>query len=398
MFIELHILQNFAPANLNRDDTGSPKDCEFGGFRRARVSSQCFKRAIRTCFQGQKLLPEAALAVRSKRFVGELTRQLAARGKPESDARAVAIAALTGAGLKVVKDNVTEYLLFLGQREIDAIAGICLDYWDDLVNIAADETASGEENGRAARTARQKKQAARATVPKPIQDALSRVLDGGRAADLALFGRMIADLPEKNVDAACQVAHAISTNKVSIEFDFYTAVDDLKPGDTAGADMLGTVEFNSACFYRYANVDLDQLARNLDGDQGLALQTVDAFIEASILAVPTGKQSSMAAQNPPSFVLAVARETGLWSLANAFCRPIRPENGDLVQNSVRALDGYWGRLTRMYGEKSVVGKWVCSLEDDGLAALADARVESVGHLIEQVRAAARFTPREEGRP
>src|SRR5918912_1303066 len=103
---------------------------------------------------------------------------------------------------------------------------------------------------------------------------------------------MLADLPERNSDAACQVAHAFSTNKASMEMDYYTAVDDLKPDDTAGADMIGTVEFNSACFYRYANLDLEQLAHNLQKDNELTVKTTEAFLRAFIHAVPTGKQNT----------------------------------------------------------------------------------------------------------
>src|SRR5262249_33379271 len=158
--------------------------------------------------------------------------------------------------------------------------------------------------------------------PKAIRAEMLRRLDGGRAADLALFGRMIANLPERNVEAACQVAHAISTNKMEMEFDFYTAVDDLKPEDTAAAHMLGTVEFHSACFYRYANVDTTQLLTNLGRDADLARGTLQAFLRASVAAIPTGKQNSMAAHNPPSLVLIVVRERGQWNLANAFLKPI----------------------------------------------------------------------------
>ena len=101
---------------------------------------------------------------------------------------------------------------------------------------------------------------------KEIINAFNR----GKAIDLALFGRMLADLPEKNTDAACQVAHAISTHAVEREFDFYTAIDDLKPDDTSGADMMGTVEFNSACLYRYAVINWDKLVENLQEDGILA--------------------------------------------------------------------------------------------------------------------------------
>lgn len=183
-----------------------------------------------------------------------------------------------------------------------------------------------------------------------------------------------------------------------MEFDFYTAVDDLKPEDTAGADMLGTVEFNSACFYRYANVDLEQLKSNL-GSQDLARETVEAFVRASVAAIPTGKQNSMAAQNPPSLVFAVARSRGLWSLANAFLSPVQPDRGgDLMQNSIRRLDSYWGRLSRMYGDGGVTGQWLCTTEDGCLEQLADARLDRLDQLVDGLQEGVRFDGGRSGVP
>jgi CRISPR system Cascade subunit CasC len=169
-----------------------------------------------------------------------------------------------------------------------------------------------------------------------------------------------------------------------MEFDFYTAVDDLRSEDTQGSDMLGTVEFNSACFYRYANIDVEQLKGNLD-DEELAHKTVAAFIRAAVTAVPSGKRNSTAPQNPPSFVFVVARDAGLWSLANAFVKPVRPTQGsDLIENSIKALDEYWGQLATMYGAEHIRGKWVASLTPNGLTHLKDAKVESVGDIINNV--------------
>jgi CRISPR system Cascade subunit CasC len=166
-----------------------------------------------------------------------------------------------------------------------------------------------------------------------------------------------------------------------MDMDFYTAVDDLLPEDTTGAGMLGTLEFNSACFYRYANVDLRQLSDNLD-DHDLALRTVEAFLRAFIHAVPTGKQNSTAAQNPPSFVMTVVRNKGLWSLANAFLKPVRAdENGDLVANSIKALDTHWSQLSAMYGEDGIVGKWWAALDGESIVNLKSARADGVEDLI-----------------
>ncbi len=390
MLVETHMLQNFAPSNLNRDDTGAPKDCEFGGYRRARISSQCLKRSMRNIFREQDLLPKEHLAHRTKRVVEECGKRLASKGKPEAEARAVVQTILGGAQLKVVEDSKTQYLLYLGETEIQRLADLCERHWDALRPLAM-ATATGGD-GSAANQVRQSakdaKRAAKAAVPKEITAELVKLLDGGKAADVALFGRMVADLPDRNLDAASQVAHALSTHRVSTEFDFYTAVDDLRPADTAGSDMLGTIEFNSACYYRYANVDLRELERNLGGDTELAHRTLEAFLRAAVMAVPTGKQNSMAAQNPPSLVFVVLRDAGLWSLANAFVAPVRPsQDGDLVRQSITALDAYWGKLVKMYGDEGIRGTWVASLEDAALPNLGKGPVVSVPELIASVVAA-----------
>jgi CRISPR system Cascade subunit CasC len=393
MFVEFHLLQNFAPSNLNRDDTGAPKDCEFGGYRRARISSQCLKRAVRRQFQAQKLLPEPNLAHRTKRLLDELADRLAGAGRDRAAALAVAGAALRGAGFGVGDDGKTQYLLFLGEGEIEKAVRLMNDHWDTLSQAAQPAAPAPEgpaDPKKSRKSGKEKKKEAKEAIPPALKKELEGVLDGGKAADLALFGRMLADLPERNIDAACQVAHALSTNKVSMEMDYYTAVDDLKPGDTAGADMIGTVEFNSSCFYRYANIDLGQLTRNLRGDGELALTTVEAFLRASVEAVPTGKQNSTAAQNPPSLVFAVVRDRGLWSLANAFVQPVRPTaQKSLVQNSVEALDAYWGKLVGTFGDNGLRSRGVCLVEDAELTHLGGDRVKTFDDLVGQVMQAVR---------
>jgi len=324
--IEIHALQNFAPSNLNRDDTGAPKDAIFGGVRRARVSSQCLKRAVRQHFAGlveSGELEAADLASRTKRVLDAVVTALAAKGRPEADASAKATLALAAMELTIKEDGKSEYLLFLGQREISEVARIVDERWDSLV--AAESTpAEGKKAGKA------KKDAAKQADPE-LKKALEKIFNGGKALDLALFGRMLADMPEKNQYAACQVAHAISTHGVDREFDFYTAVDDLKPEDTAGADMMGTVEFNSACFYRYAVVDWEKLVTNLQGDAELAAKGLRAFLDGFVVAEPTGKQNTFAAHNPPEFVVASVRHnTAPRNLANAFEVPVRVTKGQAL--------------------------------------------------------------------
>jgi len=361
MKLELHFLQNFAPSNLNRDDTGAPKDCEFGGVRRARISSQCLKRAIRQAFEVHQLLGESTadqMAARTKRLVTETERLLVERGKPEGKAAAVVAFALQAAKLKVDDENKTQYLLFVPRRVVKELADLVERHWAELADAAGAHPDESEKEGGKKTSKKAEKKAAKDAVPKDVAKALSSLLaDVARTPDLALFGRMIADNPEWNTDAACQVAHAISTNKASMEFDFYTAVDDLRTKDASGSDMMGTVPFQSACFYRYACLDVDALRRNLasgenDGD-ALAAKTVDAFLRASALAIPTGKQNSMAAQNRPSYLLAVVRDGGApQSLANAFVRPVRPEgDASLVEASVDRLEAYLDKSLDMWGDR-----------------------------------------------
>jgi CRISPR system Cascade subunit CasC len=394
MFIELHLLQNFAPSCLNRDDTNTPKDCEFGGQRRARISSQCSKRSFRRYFRAQDLLPREYLADRSKRLIGKVVQLLIDKGRPAERAVELVKGALASVRLTAPEKNETQYLLFLGQQEIAALANVVHTNWDELGAVAAPVSdaapSEGEKKGKP-KTAKQKKAEAKEAVPAEVVKQVKAIFNGGKAADVALFGRMLADQADLNVDAACQVAHALSTNRINIEMDFFTAVDDLKEkreAQDAGAGMLGTVEFNSACFYRYANLDIDQLTKNLQGDAQLARKTVEAFLSASIHAIPTGKQNTFAAHNPPSLVFAVVRERGLFSLANAFEKPVRPDReGSLVQNSVRALDTYWGRLVRMFGRDGLKAAAVC-VDDESvdLKALADYRAESVNEVISKVMA------------
>src|SRR5690606_6100338 len=146
---------------------------------------------------------------------------------------------------------------------------------------------------------------------------------------------------------------AFSTHAVSTEFDFFSAVDDLQPHESdegAGAGMLGTALYNSACYYRYANVDFNQLVANLLGDADRARSGLRAFLKGMVQAVPSGKQTASAAQNPPALVMITVRQKGLWSLANAFVKPIRPTaDDDLTLLSAQAMMKHFGQLGQMYG-------------------------------------------------
>jgi CRISPR system Cascade subunit CasC len=336
--IEIHAIQNFAPSNLNRDDTGAPKDAFFGGRRRARISSQCLKRAAREYFKQ---------SVRTKRLQEELVKILSDKKRGPEESKQKIELALKSIDLIIKDDGKTEYLLFLGKNEIDAIADVINTHWDSIVPTKI----KGEVAEK-----KKKKGGAADLLPAEVKKDLEGVFNGGKAVDLALFGRMLADMPEKNQYASCQVAHAISTHAVDREFDFYTAVDDLKPEDNAGSDMMGTVEFNSACFYRYAVVDFEKLTENLQKDGNLALSGLRAFIEGFVVAEPTGKQNTFAAHNPPEYVVVSVRKNGApRNLANAFEVPVRVKGEEsLTKKSVEELGKKHKKLVDAYGyeEKS----------------------------------------------
>ncbi len=339
--VEIHALQNFAPSNLNRDDTGAPKDALFGGTRRARVSSQCTKRSVREHF---KETNKSWVADRTKRIVDSLIERVSLKVKDQPDfsdanlskAIVVAVSSLgSNKKVKVDKERKTDVLLFLSPKEIDALESVISESFAGLLKAKVSDQ-----------------------IVKSLNDAIDGENKSRLSVDVALFGRMLAVMPEKNQHAACQVAHALSTHTVEREFDFYTAVDDLMPEDTTGADMMGTVEFNSACFYRYAVVDWEKLMSNLQGDADLSAKGLRAFLEGFVVAEPTGKQNTFAAHNAPEFVLVtVRRNAAPRNLANAFETAIRVRKDEsLTQKSAEALVRKAKALQSAYGgdEKTFV--------------------------------------------
>ena len=384
MFIELHMIQNFAPSNLNRDDTGSPKDCEFGGVRRARISSQCLKRAMREA-PIFKATTGVEPAERTKLLLQSLLKQMFGDNTTNADPAIVAqkeqsMLLLT----QFIKDlygnfkdaNQTEVLIFVSQSEqTDIIAKV-----QEIMGASSD--------------AKQ-----RLTQVTPLAKEYAKKLrERTSAPDIALFGRMLATHPENNIDAACQVAHALSTHRVSMEMDFYTAMDELKkelqPGGKdekggAGAGMMGFSGYNSACFYRYARLDWGQLQKNLGGDVSLTRKTVAAFLRAAHDAIPSGKQNSHAAHNPPSLILAVVRNGGMgWSLANAFETPVRVRESGYIAPSAQKLDEYWGKLNAISGNETVARAAAFGLDVDlsSLNHLKNYHICSMGEWVQTVLA------------
>lgn len=417
--IEVHLIQNFAPSNLNRDDTGQPKSATFGGVRRARVSSQCGKRAVRDWWRERGNVTVGDRTKKLQYLIGDkLTQDEEFRKKvADEEDRKSGIRVFTDAyyaGPDKKNPDKTSVLIFIGPDEVDVCAQAIKELWDDktkettkkgkqgtetvegIASIvkkvrdfdakstgkketsndkddAADQPESEQAGDEGAAEEAGTKQKSRPEL-KPLKEIEDRIKKAHVSADIALFGRMLAEQPGRNTDGACQVAHPISTHKVDMEMDFYTAVDDLNQAEETGAGMMGVVGFNSACYYRYALVDRDQLARNLarktERENGKWVQELEAkdyreadtvikaFLEAMVYAIPTGKQNSFAAQNLPSFGLFVKRQGGVpISLTNAFAKPVRPtrDADDLVGLSVDALTKHWDAMKTVYGDQGVQG-------------------------------------------
>lgn len=361
MIIELHLLHSFPASNLNRDDVGQPKSVMFGGALRGRISSQCLKRSARELFERHGL-DTSETGLRTKRLLLHTARTLDGIDDEEQDPSEqtanVVREALRQLGFEFKDNDLTEYLLFVGRTAVDTLAGFCRDHWDGL-----EQAMRARSEAEKAKKGSTKKQAPVKVVSDKEAAAIGNdVLRADRAADIALFGRMIADNKAFNVEASSQVAHAFSTHAASTEFDYYTAVDDLKKDDEPGADMIGTVDFNAACYYRYANLDLNQLQKNLAGDGDLAQRATRAWLESFIRARPSGKQNSTAALTTPDTLVTVVREHGSWNLANAFLEPVTGET--VMTTSTKHMLDHLARLRDFYGDEEIRAVTATSVSGD----------------------------------
>ncbi|WP_337188082.1 type I-E CRISPR-associated protein Cas7/Cse4/CasC [Phenylobacterium sp.] len=317
-FVQLHILTAYGAANLNRDDTGRPKTLTFGGAERLRISSQSLKRAFRESEAFATTLA-GAIGSRSQRFMGELIAGLEARGLSREDAVARAGVVVTDNKLGKLKGEAqTEQLVHLGPDELARIAALV----DELV---ADPSLKGP----------------------PV------LSEKPRAADIAMFGRMLADNTRHNVEAAVQVAHAFTTHRVAVEDDYYTAVDDLKDPDIdAGAGFIGVQYYGAGLFYLYVCIDADLLLANLSGERSLAADTIEALIRAACTVGPTGKQNAFASRAKALYVLQEIGEDAPRSLAAAFQHPVGARRGeaDPQAASIERLGSLRAGYAQAYGE------------------------------------------------
>lgn len=308
-FIDIHVLQSIPAANLNRGENGDPKTVIYGGKLRSRVSSQSWKHAMREDFKAQTQDTEWLSSTRSKLIPQKIIDSLTADGMDEQKAVDLVTNtfAITKIKVKAPKKGTddpytTDTLLMLSAGQIRNLTAFIKEHPDLDVKS------------------------------KEIKNALTDLLNTDNALDLALFGRMVAGDAKLNVDAASQVAHAFSINEIVPEFDFFTAVDDIK--ESQGAGMMGSMGYNTSTLYRYANLNVDELKHNL-GDDELAEKGIKQFIKSFVLSMPTGKQNTYANKTLPQYVMVSVRDDTPVNLANAFEKPIKLDGG---QSGVEALE------------------------------------------------------------
>lgn len=304
-FIQLHLLTSYPPSNLNRDDLGRPKTATMGGAQRLRVSSQSLKRAWRTSEVFQTAL-SGHVGTRTKSMGQEVLDLLTQAGVSEKTAQKAAHAIADVFG-KVKKDSVvTDQLVHFSPEEQDAVMELA-------------ETLAKEQR-------------------EPTEDELLLLRQKHRAADIGLFGRMLAAAPSYNIEAAAQVAHAITVHETAVEDDFFSAVDDLNRGvEDVGAGHLGEIEFGAGLFYLYLCIDRDLLVENLSGDADLAERTLRALVEAAATVAPSGKQATFASRAYASFILAEKGRRQPRSLSVAFLKPVSDEKNGYLAGAIQAL-------------------------------------------------------------
>ena len=340
--IELHILQSFPVSCLNRDDVGAPKTAVFGGTTRARISSQCLKRAIR--LYAKQLCPELFAGERSKLILRPIAEAAERHGAPPDKAQEVSkkfcdeLATFDEAAFKKNEKILkVKTLMFLSPAERDEIG-------KSLAALLAES--------KDAKALDKKLKAAASKVQE------ARLKD---AADIALFGRMVATDHSLTVEGAAMFSHALSTHHAENDIDFYTAVDDRQAEDPtieeeerAGSGMMGTLEFTSAVYYRYVGLNLG-LLWNKEHLEVFSTQdrrrVVDAFLRAAVLAVPGARKNSMNAYTLPGYVLGLVKEQGQpLQLVNAFEPAVRPKNG-LMNASIDALRSHHMQMKETWGIK-----------------------------------------------
>ncbi len=404
-FIEMHALRSFPPSNLNRDDLGTPKTAVFGGARRLRISSQCLKRTWRMSEHFRGAFAEDQLGVRTDRLPVEVLKQV---GDALDEAAQAGLLALLGSiGRKGAKgaasadedgeedsakdgeapgdgapETRTAHLLFLSRQEIEAVGSFARAKAEALKKVVNKKKPDAKAIDKL-----------RNELQKHLEEHTKK-----NAVDVGLFGRFVTSDEFDTVEGALQVAHALGTQKVEVEYDYFTAVDDL--GDDAGAAHLGESEFASSVLYLYACCDLGQLEKNLGARSGtgresdsearaLARKSLPALVRAMAEATPKGKKTGTAPHTPAEYVEVIVRRGAPLSFANAFAKPVdgRTADGDVMAASIACFAKHRDRIEGAYGRgEDAIARFVLCLRDVEGAVPKGREVKTIAELAKKLAA------------
>ncbi|MDU0289567.1 type I-E CRISPR-associated protein Cas7/Cse4/CasC [Saccharothrix longispora] len=393
MHIDIHVLHSVPYSNMNRDGLGSPKETIYGGKVRTRISSQSWKRAVRE--EVEKQLGEST--VRTRAIATGVAEVLVGRGWEADSARKAGRAVLfsadatakraEGSSGGVAPDNGTDLskvLFWVPTTALAELADLCEQHRDAIETTSLPDADGTDENGSAGDSVEAVKKPAKGrakgkgaakpeiVLPSAQVDTILR----RRSATINLLGRMLAEMPGHNVDGATLFAHAFTTHETSVDFDFFTAVDDLKP--STGSGHLDTAQYASGVFYRYSSVNIVDLTTNI-GDSDDALTVIDTYLRAFCSAMPSGKQRTTGAMTPPDLVHLALRRAPL-SLAGAFEKPVLAgDDGGYAEPSRARIAHYTDRVHKFLGKEALLWHGHASV-DDGYVALGE-RHDSLHDLI-----------------
>lgn len=395
MLVSIHTLQNFPASNLNRDDTGAPKTQYFGGYERARISSQCQKYAWRHAWNDKKLpLPHAfdTLGIRTrdlptmicdklkdkiedKALLEAIFKKLTEFGK-KGDGSSNKGKGNTDAGESSKDASHTQQILFYSPNEVDAIA-------DALYTYIQKEKKDAKAFSK--------------LKPKDVSAIYQKINILPMCLDVSLFGRMTTDNSMRKVESAIQVAHALSTNALLPESDFFVAVDDMTLArNEAGTGILMHFDYNSSCYYRYASINLDQWVKNLavgreEDVTSIIREVLPSVLQTIALINPTGKQNSFAANTAPSTILVEVIDNNIpVSYANAFVQPVQTTLSDdtcedICQKSEDALLTFVEKMHQQYGQFLGGKRFLLSTQEKPAVIPADTTtVSSFSELLQAV--------------
>ncbi|MBW8003228.1 MAG: type I-E CRISPR-associated protein Cas7/Cse4/CasC [Planctomycetes bacterium] len=321
-FIQLHLLTSYPPSNPNRDDLGRPKTAVIGGATRLRISSQSLKRAWRDSDLFSEAL-KGHKGTRTKEMGVRIYNSLVQKGVKEAKA------------IDWAKKIAGQFGKLKGKKKDDPMEELRIE---QLAHFSPEEEAAIQK--LIDKLASKDKE--------PSDDAPTLLRKEHSAADIAMFGRMLASSPKFNTEAAVQVAHAITVHKVAVEDDFFTAVDDLnREEDITGAGHMGETEFSAGLFYLYICIDRDLLVENLSGNKTLSGKTLSALVEAAAKVTPGGKQNSFGSRAYASYILAEKGNQQPRSLSVAFLKPV--QDRDLLPKAIENLEDTRARMDKVYG-------------------------------------------------